>query len=137
MSGTLTRPDWAAAIKDLARRVTNLERRTTPAQNTDRSFEITFSFAGAVTAIASPPKSLWKPGTLTTLAATITDPGSTDTVIDVERLGIVVATVTVPAGAGYYDETLSVRFTANDRLRLLVTTAGTGAAEMTCDARFT
>lgn len=30
MSGTLTRPDWAAAIKDLARRVGILERRTTP-----------------------------------------------------------------------------------------------------------
>ena len=44
MSGTLTRPDWAAAIKDLARRVGMLERRTTPAQETDRSFEITFSF---------------------------------------------------------------------------------------------
>lgn len=137
MSGSLTRPDWAAAIKDLGRRVGMLERRTTPAQNPDRSFEITFSFAGALTVTASPPKRLWKPGTLTAIAVALTTAGSTATVIDVERWGTVVATVTVPAGAGSHDEALSVRFTANDRLRLLVTTAGTDAAEMTCDARFT
>lgn len=137
MSGTLTRPDWAAALKDLARRVGNLERRTTPAQNTDRSFEITFSFAGALTVAASPPKRLWKPGTLTTLAVALTTAGSTATVIDVERWGFVIATITVPSGADEYDAALSNRFAANDRLRILVTTAGTGAAEMTCDARFT
>jgi hypothetical protein len=137
VSGTLTRPDWAAAIKDLGRRVRMLERRITPTQDTDRSFEITFSFAGTITATESPPKRLWRPGHLTVLAVTLTDAGSTDTVIDIERNGTVVDTVTIPAGAEDYDAALSIRFAADDRLRLLVTSAGTGAAEMTCDARFT
>lgn len=137
MSGTLSRPDWAAAIKDLARRVGMLERRTTPTHDLDRSFEITFSFAGAITATESPPKRIWKTGWLTVLAVTMTDAGSTDTVIDIEQAGTVVDTVTVPAGVEDYDAALAVRFAANDRLRLLVATAGTGAAEMTCDARFT
>lgn len=137
MSGSLTRPDWPADIKDLSRRVGILERRVSPAATADTSFEITFSFAGAITAIASPPKRVWKSGNLGLLAVTMTTAGSTDTIIDIERNGTVVATVTVPAGAEDYDGPVSARFAANDRLRLLITTAGAGAAEMTCDARFT
>jgi hypothetical protein len=138
MSGTITRPDWAAAIADLARRLGNLERRTTPAVLVDGGHEIVFSYAGALTAAVSPPARVWRGGNLTVLAVTLGTAGSTSTVIDVLRNGTVVGTVTVPSSTEIYNGEVSARFIADvDTLALEITSAGTGAAELTAAARFT
>lgn len=137
MSSTLTRPDWAAAIKDLARRVGMLERRTTPATAVNVVTEISFSYSGTLAASTSPPTRLRQSGTLTTVAITLGTAGSTATTLTVERNGSTIATLTVPSATTIYDADVGVRFDADtDILALAITTAGTGAADMTAAARF-
>jgi hypothetical protein len=81
---------------------------------------------------------VWRGGNLTVLAVTFDTAGSTDTVIDVLRNGTVVGTVTVPASTEIYNGEVTARFIADvDTLALEVTTAGTGATDMTAAARFT
>ena len=138
MSATLLTPELRRVLGDLALRLGILERRVTGrASSTVDSFEITFSFAGTITATASPPKRVWHGGNLTVLAVALGTAGSTSTVLTVKRNGSVVATITVPSSATAHDGQVFARFADDDVLVVTVTTAGTGAANMTCDARFT
>lgn len=139
MSTSLLSPDLRRALADLASRIGVLERRvTSAAAAVDNSHEIIFSYAGALTAAASPPARVWRGGNLTVLAVTFATAGSTSTIIDVLRNGITVGTVTVPSSTEAYNGEVSARFVADvDTLALEVTTAGTGAADMTAAARFT
>jgi hypothetical protein len=139
MSVSLPAPDLRRILGDLARRIGILERRVTAASaSVDSSYEIVFSYAGALTAATSPPARVWRGGNLTVLAVTLDTAGSTATVIDVLRNGTVVGTVTVPSSTTIYNGEVSARFVADvDTLALEITTAGTGAAEMTAAARFT
>lgn len=138
MSASLTAPDLRRAIGDLARRVGILERRITSTTTTATTTqEIVFSHAGEVAETVSPPIRVWQGGILTVLAVTFETAGSTDTVIDVLRNGITVATVTVPDSVEIYNGDVSARFVADvDTLALEVTSAGTGAENMTAAARF-
>lgn len=139
MSAKLLAPDIRRIIEDFGRRIAILERRITgePAA-IDDSHSIIFSHSGTVLASTSPPARVWKGGNLTVLAVTFGTAGSTDTVIAVERNGTTVATVTVPASTEAYNGTVSARYVADvDTLSLTVTSAGTGAADMTAEARFT
>jgi hypothetical protein len=138
VSVSLPAPDLRRILGAIERRVTILERRVDPrAAIVDGSFEITFSFAGALTVLASPPKRIWKGGNLSFLAVALGTAGSTSTVLTVKRNGTVVATVTVPSSTTAHNGEVSARFVPDDVLVVSVTTAGTGAANMTCDARFT
>lgn len=139
MSEKLLGPDVRRLFADLARRVGILERRvTTAAAAVDDSHEIIFSYAGTVAAGTSPPARVWRGGNITALAVTLTTAGSTSTVINVLRNGTSVGTVTVPASTTVYNGDVFARFVADvDTLALQVTTAGTGAANMTAAARFT
>jgi hypothetical protein len=137
MSVSLFTADLRRVLSDIQSRIGILERRITSSASVDTSYEITFSFAGTITAIASPPKRVWKGGDLGVLAVTMDTAGSTATIIDIERNGTVVATVTVPSSTEVYNGEVSARFAPDDILGVSVTTAGTGAADMTCDARFT
>lgn len=139
MSVSLFPPDLRRAIADLARRIGILERRiTSAAAAVDNSREIVFSYAGELAAGVSPPARPWRGGNLTVLAVTLGTAGSTGTVIDVLRNGTTVATVTVPSSTEIYNGDVFARFVADvDTLALEVTTAGTGAADMTAAARFT
>lgn len=138
MSVSLLSPDLRRILSDLAGRVGILERRiNAKAAAVDGSYEITFSFAGTLAVAASPPKRMRKVGNLAFLAVTLGTAGSTDTVLTVERNGTVVGTVTVPSGDTAYNGEVTARFAGDDVLVVSVTTAGTGAADMTADARFT
>ena len=139
MSGTISRPDWASAISDLTRRIGVLERRVpTGPPAVDSSQEIIFSYTGTVAASTSPPVRVWRGGNLSVVAVTFATAGSTSTVLTVNKNGTAVGTVTVPASTTLYNGDVSARFIADvDVLTLTVTTAGTGAADMTATARFT
>ena len=139
MSEKLLSPDVRRMFGDLARRVGILERRvTSPAAAIDDSAEIIFSFAEAIEATTSPPTRVWRGGNLTALAITFETAGSTSTVIDVLRNGTSVGTVTVPSSTTVYNGDVFARFVADvDTLALEITTAGTGAENMTAAARFT
>lgn len=138
MSVTLLSPDFRRLIAAVERRLSVLERRVTSRGETvDSSHSILFSFAGDITATTSPPVRVWRGGNLTVIAVTLGTAGSTDTIIDVLRNGTVVATVTVPDSVETFNGQVFVRFAVEDILALEVTSAGTGAADMTAEARFT
>lgn len=139
MPTTLNLPDLRNILKGLDRRIGVLERRTRPATPVaDESSSIIFSLPGAFSVSTSPPIRIWKGGSLKVLAVTLGTAGSTSTVLDVQRNGSTVATVTVPASTTSYNGDVSARFDADsDTLTIAVTTVGTGAADMTAEARFT
>lgn len=138
MTRTYLPPDQARQIADLDRRLANLERRIRSAGAAiDNSFEIVFSYAAALTASASPPVRVRRAGNLAVLAFTFDTPGSTDTTVDVIRNGNVAATVVVPDSVETYNGLIGIRYDADDQLSLEITTAGTGASDMTAGARFT
>lgn len=99
----------------------------------------TFSYAGALASgTTSPPVRLRFSQTATLVAVTLGTAGSTSTVLDLLKNGVSVDTITVAAAGTIHDEVLSVAYTADtDVLELTVTTAGTGAADMTATVRFT
>jgi hypothetical protein len=139
VSVSLLTPDLRRILGDLGRRIGILERRVTAAATSvDSSSEIVFSYAGALAVATSPPARVWRGGNLTVLAVSLRTAGSTSTVIAVKRNGTTVGTVTVPSSTTSYNGEVSARFAADsDTLTLAVTTAGTGAADMTAAARFT
>jgi len=138
MSVSLQLPDFLRRIAGLEGRVGILERRiTSSGESVDRSHSILFSLAGGLSVSTSPPVRVWRGGNLTVIAVTLGTAGTTDTVIDVFRNGTVVATITVPDGATAHNGSVFVRFAAEDSLALEITTAGTGAADMTAEARVT
>lgn len=139
MSEKLLSPDVRRMLADYARRIAILERRiTTRTAATEAIETLIFSYADALAASTSPPVRVRTGGILTILAVTLGAAGTTDTVIDVERNGTTVATVTVPDGVTIYNGEVSARFAADsDVLTLTIATAGSGAANMTAEARFT
>jgi hypothetical protein len=141
MSTSLLTPDLRRILGDLGRRVGILERRvSTAAASVDSSQEIIFSYAGSLAASTSPPVRIWRGGNLSVVAVTFAPggAGSTDTIIDVLRNGTAIGIVTVPGSTEIYNAEITARFVADvDTLALQVTTAGTGAADMTATARFT
>jgi hypothetical protein len=131
-------PNQGKQIGELDRRVGLLERRITAADTAvDTSHEILFSYSGTLAATMSPPVRVRRRGDLAVLAVTMETAGSTDTTIDVARNGTVIATVTVPASTETYNGLVAVGFDAEDILTLEITSVGTGAADMTAEARFT
>ena len=130
-------PDDRRRIADLERRLGILEwaLRSTGAPTVE---ELVFSYAGALASgTESPPKILRQSRVLTVLAVALKTAGSTDTVLEILRNGVVANTVTVPAGWLVAALPVAVAYSAGDTIALVVATAGTGAAEMTAAARFT
>ena len=135
MSQALNRPSFTADIAGIDRRVGALERRTTPAAaKPDTS--IMFSYAGPLATTVSPPTRVRAGGVLTDLAVTLGTAGSTDTLLVVGRNGTDAAVITVPAGYTTFDGPVGVRYGASDILVVAIASAGTGAADMTAEARF-
>jgi hypothetical protein len=141
MSVSLLTPDLRRILAELARRVGILERRISSAAATisaGTNGEIIFSYAGTLaSSTESPPVKLRYAGFLASLAVALGTDGSTDTTLEVNRNGSVIATVVVPDTVSDYVVVVGVRVNAEDRLSLTVDTAGTGAADMTAAARFT
>lgn len=139
MSEKLVAPDVRRTIGDHERRLGILERRITTRTATAATVEtVMFSYAGTLTTGTSPPARILPGGILTVLAVTLGTAGTSSTVIDVERNGTTVATVTVPSGTTVHNGEVNARFAADsDKLTLTIISAGTGAADMTAAARFT
>lgn len=139
MSVPLLTPDLRRILTDLGSRLGILERRVADrAASVDDSQEIIFSYAGTLASGTSPPARVWRGGNLAVVAVTFATAGSTSTVLTVNKNGTAVGTVTVPASTTVYNGDVIARFVADvDVLTLTVTTAGTGAADMTATARFT
>ena len=139
MSEKLLTPDLRRTLGDLARRIGILERRIGAASTVGATAndDIIFSYAGTLTTAESPPAKLRYGGILATLAVGLGTAGSTSTIMQVKLNGTVVATVTVPSSSADYSAAIGARVAAEDRLTLNITTAGTGAADMTAAARFT
>lgn len=139
MGESLVAPTLQRALNSLAQRVDALERRVRATATTDTAWEIIFSYAGTLTATESPPALIPRGGVLAVLAVAfkVGSAGSTDTVIDVLRDGTTVATVTVPASDETFNAEVGVSYSVEQTISLAVTTAGTGAADMTAEARFT
>lgn len=97
-----------------------------------------FSYAGALaSATTSPPIRIKTGGTMVILAVTLGTAGSTNTVLDILKNGVSAATVTITGGTTVHNETVSIAYAADtDLLAIKVTTTGTGAADMTAEARF-
>lgn len=137
---TLLTPDIRRMIGELGRRVGILERRVTvaaTATGTPPNNDLIFSYAGTLAAGESPPAKLRYGGFLATLAVALGTAGSTSTTLEVKRNGTVVATVVVPSTAADYGAPVGARVFPEDRITVEITTAGTGAADMTATARFT
>lgn len=96
-----------------------------------------FSYAGTLTVSESPPALARQRGTIGELAVALGTAGGTSTVIDILVEGVVEATVTVPSSTEVYVPGVAVQVDAGERVSLAITTAGTGAADMTAEARFT
>lgn len=141
MSEKLVLPDLRNTIAELTRRIGILERRISPTATSiaaGTNGEIIFSYAGTLTgSTESPPVKLRYAGFLASLAVALAIAGSTDTTLEVKQNGAVIATVTIPASVADYVIEVGVRVAAEDRISLEVTTAGSGAADMTAAARFT
>lgn len=137
---SLLAPDIRRMISDLGRRVGILERRVTGATSdtgTPANNDIIFSYAGALTVAESPPAKLRYGGFLVTLAVAFGTAGSTSTTLEVKRNGAVIGTVVVPSSTTDYSGEIAARVVGEDRITIEITTAGTGAADMTAAARFT
>lgn len=140
MSSALTRPDFKADIADLRRRLDRLERRLTPtwaALTHTHPGDIPFSYAGDLeSGTESPPIKVRYRGTIHSVAVALGTAGSTSTIIDVEKNGTVVGTVTITGGASDEVAEIGEPVDPEDRISLVVDTAGTGAADMTAVVRF-
>jgi hypothetical protein len=137
---TLLTPDIRRMIGELGRRVGILERRVTgggTATGTPPNNDIIFSYAGTLAAAESPPAKLRYGGFLATLSVALGTAGSSSTTLEVKRNGTTVATVVVPSSSADYGATVGARVSPEDRITVEITSAGTGAADMTAAARFT
>lgn len=140
MTDSLNGPDFFARFMRLVRRVEDLERRLRT-RATDRPtalepLEATFSHAGTPTTDES---GRWYPrrtATLTAVVASLGTAGSSSTVVEVSVNGGVQATVTLGSGVNLGNDTAAAVLVADtDYLTVAATSVGTGAADLTVQAR--
>lgn len=137
MAATLLLPALRQILAAFDRRIGVLERRTSASAAAAIDSEIIFSYAGPLAAGESPPVLVRHSGVLSVLAVALGTAGSTSTTIEVKRNGTTVATVVVPSGDVAFNGDVTVAYTPEELLAIEITTAGTGAADMTASARFT
>lgn len=122
-----------------AGRVANASPHAAQAGAVDDSspVEIPISHAGALTSNVSTPYTPWSDATLIEVMVSLGTTASTDTILTVYQNGSSIGTVTIPAGQDTASGDFNDGFTANvDKLTVQVTTIGTGAADLTAQARF-
>lgn len=132
-------PNARDQLADLEARVANLERRINFDDGSGRvQNEIVFSYAGGLTDDAeSPPIRSPYSHTLVSVNFMLGIVGTSDTIIEVKRNGLVQKTATIPAGEKAYLAVVDVDIGKDqDYITLRVVTAGTDAADLTAQARF-
>lgn len=99
--------------------------------------EAIFSFAGVLTVSESGPWVARLGGKLTEVLVVIKTPGSSSTVVEVFRNGTSIGTVTVASGENIGIASFNTDFqNSKDYMHVGVTTAGTGAEDITVHGRF-
>jgi len=99
--------------------------------------EVPISHAGRLTNRVSTPYSPWFDSTLVEVYVGLDTAGTTDTVLTVYQNGSSIGTITILAGHTTGSTAFNNDFAANsDKLTVQVTTIGTGAADLTAQARF-
>lgn len=137
MSRYLQPPRVTDQISETKTRVDSIERRLGQKVPPPTPYEIPFSLAGAVTVSESLRARHPRGGRLILVDAHLQTAGSTDTVLSVNKSGISVGTLTLPAGATYADVAFDVLFSARlETLSIAVTTAGTDAEDLSVFANF-
>lgn len=136
MTVSLNSPDLAKAISILSRRVDVLERRRKPAFDQFRP-TVDYSYSGAVTTAGSPNYSFELPEVAYNLVLHLTTAGSSATVVELHRNGVMAASATLDSGIDKVVVPLSIEYAGQDQdvLRLVTTTAGTGAVDLTVIVR--
>lgn len=140
MTDSLNGPGVMERLTRLVRRVDDLERRlrarSAAKPPAAEPLEGIFSLAGALTTVAS---GRWYPrrtGTLTNVFASLDTAGSSSTVVTVYVDGASQGTITLGSGVNKSSVTFDDVLVADtDYLTVAVTTVGTGAANLTVQAR--
>lgn len=136
MSTANTPPRIDSELSKMKKRIDALERRLNDLASIYRP-EIVFSFSGPLTPGESPTWTRREAGRLIEVHARLRVAGTTDTVIEIHKNGEEVLTVTVPAGQAMVRVPTSIFFAADmDVLHDVLTTAGTGAIDLTVMHRF-
>lgn len=135
MSANNTPPNIEAMFRAVNRRLDELERRLR-AQPTAFSPEVVFTWYGPLATAQSPVATRRDPAKLVIVDAHLDTAGASDTVVHVLKNGVLVVTVTIPAGLVTVNVPCSVQFDTGDRLQDSITTAGSGAVSLTVQHRW-
>lgn len=136
MARTLVLPDVVPMVRDLARRVGILERRTID-RGADTRREIVFTLPGALIGSTSPKYYVRDGGLVTSVLCSLGTAGSTSTTVQIKRDGVVVRTITLAAGVTVARAVPQVPLGADqEALTVTVSAAGTGARDLTVQVRF-
>lgn len=136
MTITNVPPDVQRLLSKMSQRIDILERRLRALENSYEP-ELPFVQSGAVSVGESPPWIRRKGGTLVGVLVALGAAGSSATVVTVRKNGSTVATVTLAAGTDQAETTLSEPAAPNmDRFTAAVTTAGSGATDLTVHTRW-
>lgn len=127
-------PTVSGEIAELKGRVDDLERILRKKGDGVGQTDPTFSYSGALAASASP---LWVaryPSRLITVVGILGTVGADETVVEVSKNGVVVATLTIAADQNFATTVCSVFFAAaQDLLRFEITSPGSGAEDLTVE----
>lgn len=138
MPDSLLPPDVLDQLVALEARVANLERRIN-FDNADRvKKEIVFTYPGTLsTGVESPPIRTRYSHTLISVNFVLGTAGTTSTTIEVKRAGGVLRTVIIPANVRHHLAVIDADIGKDQEdLSLKIVTAGTNAADMTAQCRF-
>lgn len=136
MSSSNTPPDPWKAIQALNRRVDILERRRNDLDDPFKP-EIVFSYSGPLATATSPPYPFAVASRMFAVVCAVGTPGGTATTVDILKDDDPIGTATIPAGATIATVPISSKWSPDqDILKFEITSAGSGAVDLTVSARF-
>ena len=137
MTRTLQLPDVRVLLRNLERRLSILERRIREQQGAAFNDETVFSLPEAVAASTSPKAYLRADCRMVNVVASLGTAGSSTTTVQVKKNGSTVVTLTLAASATFTRTRANVGFIEDtDYITVTVSAAGTGAKDLTVQARF-
>lgn len=138
MPATLRLPDLRTTLEGLRKRIEVLERRIREQPGAETEDELIFSLPGALVASTSPRGYVRNTSRLVNVVVSLGTAGSSTTTVLVKKNGSTIETITLGSGVNFDRTRTSVSFTADsDYMTVTVSGVGTGAADLTVQARFT
>lgn len=137
MPPTLQLPDLRRTLADLERRLQILERRIRASAPDSVDSEIIFSLSGTVIASSSSKAFVRTGGRLVKVVCSLVTAGTTTTTVQIKKNGSTVVTVNLGSGVTLDETIANVEFGKDsDALSITVSAAGSGAAGLTVQTRF-